>query len=59
MLANDKKNLLIKFEDQYKNYIPPIFGENKYDKGFSFCREGIKDTLDGEIKKYQSQIVGQ
>jgi hypothetical protein len=35
MVGDDKKNLLIKYEDKYKSYQPPIPSLDS-DKGFSF-----------------------
>jgi hypothetical protein len=55
MVPDDKKNLLVKYEEEYKHYRPEISGENKYDKGFSFGKGTPKDTLDSELQSYSSQ----
>jgi hypothetical protein len=58
MVGDDKKNLLLKYEEEYKNYVPEIPLEKKYDKGFSFGKSYIRDTLDSEIQKFPSQNLG-
>lgn len=57
MVPDDKKNLLVKYEEEYKHYRPQIPGENKFDKGFSFGKGTPKDTLDSELESYSSQQV--
>lgn len=36
MIGDDKKNLLIKYEEKYKSYNSPITSDFIKDKGFSF-----------------------
>ena len=43
---------------QFNNYVPEIPLEKKYDKGFSFGKSYIRDTLDSEIQKFPSQNLG-
>jgi hypothetical protein len=45
MVGDDKKNLLIKYEDHYKSYQPPLPSIDT-GKGFSFPKQVTKDSLD-------------
>lgn len=58
MVSDDKKNLLIKYEDHYKTYQPPLPPLDA-GKQYSFPRAGQKDSLDYELKQYQSQIMSE
>jgi hypothetical protein len=56
MVGGDKKNLLIKYEDFYKSYQPPLPSLDA-GKSYSFPKQGAKDSLDHELKQYQSQVI--
>ena len=55
MVGGDKKNLLVKYEDHYKSYQPPLPSLDP-GKSYSFPKQG-KDSLDHELKQYQSQVM--
>lgn len=56
MVGDDKKNLLIKYEDHYKYYQPPLPSFDN-GKGFTFPKHGANDSLDDELKQYHSQLI--
>ncbi len=57
MIPDTKKNLLLKYEEEYKDYLPQIVNENKYDKGYSFPKSTPKDTLDSELQSFPSHSL--
>ena len=47
--------MVIKYEEVYKNYNPPLPKDSKYEKGFSFAKSRIKDSLESEVKKHDEE----
>ena len=55
MVSDNKKNLMVKYQDQYKNYQSKIDGDLKKDKGFSFSKSGRKICPEDSLTKNISQ----
>lgn len=58
MVGDNKKNLLVKYEEEGRHKIAGIPGENKYDKGYSFSKHGFTDVLDSHLSKMEKGRKG-
>lgn len=56
IVSENKKNLLMKYQDEFKHYESAIIGENQFKGGYSFSKSEVKDSLEAQINKYHSQI---
>ena len=56
MVSDNLKNLMLKYEDEYKDYQAPVAKNRSLHQGYSFQREGLKDSLD-MLAKNRSELV--